>query len=56
MEINLSPNKIGLKKELNHLDNLAIEFCQILNNLNIRYIIFQDTLQFFLVEAAHQRI
>ena len=40
MEINFSSNKIELKKELNSLDLLAIEFSQVLNKLNINYIIF----------------
>ncbi len=39
MEINFSKRKIELKKKLNSLDLLTINFCKILNKLNIDYII-----------------
>ncbi len=39
MNINFSKRKIELNKKLNSLDLLTINFCEILNKLNINYII-----------------
>ena len=39
MDIDYKKDKISLKKELNALDALTLEFCSLLNELNIKYVV-----------------